>query len=737
MASEVNGALDDRLKALAIVAGRVSPAMLADTAAMQAFLEERPILMSLFNGGAFATRLDGTAIASVPVSARRVGVNYMDRDYIAALLKEGKAMVGRPVMGKMLQAPVLGMTVPIRDAQGKVIGVLAGSINLGMPNFLDKITRGRYGKTGDYLLVAPQHGLLVTASDKSRIMEILPAPGVNPVLDGRARGDEGTDIFINPRGEEVLSSAKRIPVAGWYASVVMPTAEVFAPIYTVQQHVMLATIVLTLLAGGLTWWMLTRQLAPMLATVKTLAAHSDTKQLLQPLPIARPDEVGQLIGGFNRLLKTLATREDALRKTEQEFRNLAEAMPQIVWITRPDGWNVYFNQQWMDYTGLTREESMGHGWNTPFHPEDQLRAWDAWQHATQTDGVYSIECRLRRADGIYRWWLIRGASVHDESGEVTKWFGTCTDIENLKQSEAELDQYRHHLEELVVSRTSELARAHEAAEAANRANAQRLRLEAEAKMESRKLEALGTLTAGIAHDFNNILGSIVGFAEMTADVLPDDSRAKRNVAQILSASFRARDLIARMFAFARESPVQPVAVDVVVQARETLAMLRASLHPSVQLSFESGMDATSPSATILADPTQIQQVVMNLCINAAHAMDDDGVISIRIDPADKIADVPVGHLDGICLTVADSGSGMTPEVLERMFDPFFTTKAPNKGSGLGLSVVYGIVASLGGVITAQSRISGSDMGTEFRVFLPVEKHPLQIGEMHGAHIADR
>jgi PAS domain S-box-containing protein len=131
-------------------------------------------------------------------------------------------------------------------------------------------------------------------------------------------------------------------------------------------------------------------------------------------------------------------QEEALRKSEHEFRSLAEAMPQIVWITRPDGWNIYFNQQWVDYTGLTLEESSGHGWNKPYHPDDQQRAWDAWQNATKMKGTYSLECRLRRADGTYQWWLVRGVPVFDENGAVSKWFGTCTDIDEFKKAEEEL-----------------------------------------------------------------------------------------------------------------------------------------------------------------------------------------------------------------------------------------------------------------------------------------------------------
>jgi PAS domain S-box-containing protein len=130
--------------------------------------------------------------------------------------------------------------------------------------------------------------------------------------------------------------------------------------------------------------------------------------------------------------------EEELRKSEDEFRSLAESMPQIVWVTRKDGWNIYFNQQWVDYTGLTLEESYGHGWNTPFHPDDRQRAWEAWQNATKNNGTYSLECRLRRADGVYRWWLVRGVPLLDETREIIKWFGTCTDIENIKHNEKKL-----------------------------------------------------------------------------------------------------------------------------------------------------------------------------------------------------------------------------------------------------------------------------------------------------------
>ena len=169
------------------------------------------------------------------------------------------------------------------------------------------------------------------------------------------------------------------------------------------------------------------------------------------------NEAGEVRGIFAaaRDITERKRTEEALRQSEQEFRTLAETVPQIVWAARPDGWNIYFNQKWVDYTGLMMEEGYGHGWNIPFHPEDRQRASEAWKRAIRDGAVYSMECRLRRADGVYRWWLIRGEPMLDANGKILKWFGTYTDIEDLKQAS---EQLRRVTSELLVAEQRERQR---------------------------------------------------------------------------------------------------------------------------------------------------------------------------------------------------------------------------------------------------------------------------------------
>jgi PAS domain-containing protein len=351
--ASIDDAIKDRFEGLQLISQNIGKVTLKNSATVQAILDQRQLLQKFFNAGGFVTGVDGVALASVPVSLGRVGKSYLDRDFITSTLSEGRPIIGKPVIGKVLGVPLFAMSVPIRDTQNKVIGVLVGVIDLSKPNFLSNITENRYGKTGGYALLSPQHRLVITASDKANIMQALPAVGVSPTLDHIMQGYEGAFVYNNLLGVEVLSVAKQIPTSGWILELTLPTREAFSPIEDMQQRLLLATMMLTLLAGGLTWWMLRRQLSPMLDAINNMAISSASDLHPQPLPITRQDEIGKLLGSFNHLLKTLSQKGDALRNSESRFRAIIEASPVPLAINDAHGKITFLNQAFIQTLGYT------------------------------------------------------------------------------------------------------------------------------------------------------------------------------------------------------------------------------------------------------------------------------------------------------------------------------------------------------------------------------------------------
>ncbi|WP_394755447.1 EAL domain-containing protein [Rhodoferax sp.] len=436
MAEKVNEELERRLQGLKNVTQRVSPVLLGNPLALQVLLEEHVILQSLFNGGTYVTGTDGTAIASLPMSANRIGINYLERDYLAAALKEGKAIVGRPVISKPQGEPIIGMALPIHDTQGKVIGALAGVINLAQPNFLDKITARHYGAAGGYLLIAPQHNLFVTATDKSRLMQPLPAPGVNPMHDRYMQGFNGFGTAINSRGTEDLSAAQRIPVAGWFAVAVLPTAEAFAPINAMHQRMLLTTLLLTLLAGALTWWVLRRELLPLLTTARSLATQAETDQLPQPLSLTRQDETDQLIGSFNRLQQTLTIRELTLKESEEKHRLLVENSHDVIYTLTRAGEITFMSSAWTALLGQSISQVVGQTIFAFVHPEDVVVCTTFMQNVIATgQSQEGIELRLRHLDASWHWFHSNAVPLINETGKVIGLQGSAMDISVRKRAE--------------------------------------------------------------------------------------------------------------------------------------------------------------------------------------------------------------------------------------------------------------------------------------------------------------
>lgn len=442
LAAQIDGHLSERLDALQTVAASIEPNLLNDPRRLQRFLQGLPLLHKLFNAGTFATGLDGIATASLPVALGRAGVSYLDRDYIANTLQTGTATIGQPIMGRQLKVPAIAMAVPVRDTQGRVIGALAGVINLDQSSFLDRITANHYGKTGGYSVVARTHRQIVTATDKSQRLQVLPAQGSNPMLDRAIAGEEGTAIYTTANGVQALASVKGIPVANWYLLAALPISEAFAPIQSMQQRLLLATLALTLVAALLGWWTLSRQLAPILAAAQSLASRTQANQQLQPLAVTSNDEIGVLIRAFNRLLATLEQREEALIESEFRWKFAIEGSGDGVWDLNIQTHAVSYSERWKRMFGYADTDTLPtyQQWLARIHPDDQQHTAASLQtHLEGNSSVYLAEFRLRDKGGGYTWIRSRGLLVsRSADGQPLRLIGTHTDISAQKQAEEKL-----------------------------------------------------------------------------------------------------------------------------------------------------------------------------------------------------------------------------------------------------------------------------------------------------------
>ncbi len=285
-----------------------------------------------------------------------------------------------------------------------------------------------------------------------------------------------------------------------------------------------------------------------------------------------------------------------------------------------------------------------------------------------------------------RWYLNYDRAIKWVDDRLVK-LQVATDVTPLKEMETERQEYRRRIQQM------------------------------------QKLEAIGTLAGGIAHDFNNILSAVIGYSEIALDdEMPADTPARESLENVLKAAFRAKELVKQILAFSRQTHYEKRTITIGPMVKETIKLLRASLPATIDIR----LDNRAGMSSIMGDPTQINQVLMNLCTNAAYAMRDSGGIlhltlsATRVGPNEPDEPGDVGPGSYVKLTVADNGPGMAPSIVEQIFDPFFTTKPKEEGTGLGLSVVHGIVGDHEGHITVDSQ---PGRGTVFSVYFPqVEGH---------------
>ena len=370
--------------------------------------------------------------------------------------------------------------------------------------------------------------------------------------------------------------------------------------------------------------------------------------------------------------------EEALRESENRYRLLSDATFEAIFISE-QGVCVGQNNTASKMFGYSDQEAIGRMGTDWIHPDD---------HGLVRKNILSgfedpYEARALRKDGSIFFCSIQGRtfSHNDKDLRIT----ALRDINAQKQAEKERDELHSQL------------------------------------IQTQKMESIGTLAGGIAHDFNNILFPIIGHTEMLMEDIPTAGPIRNSLQQIYTSALRARDLVQQILAFARQEKNELKLMRMQPIVKEALKLIRSTIPTTISIT----QNIQSDCGAVKADPTQIHQIVMNLAANAFHAMEENGgelkvnLEEIKLGEDDLInSDMSPGLY--ACLTVADTGIGIDADNFSRIFDPFFTTKQKGKGTGMGLSVVHGIVKSISGVIKVYSE---PGEGTEFRVHLPIADGP--------------
>ena len=420
----------------------------------------------------------------------------------------------------------------------------------------------------------------------------------------------------------------------------------------------------------------------------------------------------------------LAETNDFLQQSRQQLADIIDFLPDATFVINNDKVVIAWNRAMEKMSGVKKEDMIGQGdyaYAVPFYGERRKQLLDlldiddeelrkAYLQVSRKDRILSAEAFapiLNGGRGAY--FRATGAPLFDLLGRRVGAIESIRDITEQKQGEAERDRLKSQL------------------------------------LQAQKMEAIGSLAGGIAHDFNNILGALLGYAEMVRDDSPPGSSIAGDIEQVIKAGLRASELVKQILTFSRQDNAKRIALQPAAIISEAVKLLRPSLPSTIDIR----QDVDPRAGPVLADPSQLHQILVNLCTNAYHAMEETGGIlgislkKTEFSAEDLIRGPQIKPGEFVQLSVSDTGPGMSPELRARIFEPYFTTKEPGKGTGMGLAIVHGIVMSYGGYITCYSQ---PGEGTVFHVFLPVVAgeilaeaktvEPIPVGSEHILFIDD-
>ncbi|WP_331032282.1 PAS domain S-box protein [Brevundimonas sp.] len=432
--------------------------------------------------------------------------------------------------------------------------------------------------------------------------------------------------------------------------------------------------------------------------------HDGEYRWLKSFSRPRFGPTGEVVGFVGVAFDVTDIREAQARLQESEtrFRTVADSAPALIWMSDPAAGLTFVNRRFRTFFGIESDDAVEDAWGRLVHPDDLAGFNAAYQRAFANRDRFEGLVRVNHPMLGLRWLRCEGVPRFDGAGQFQGYVGANVDVTEAKRAEDDLKRINELLEERVGEALAEKAKA-----------------EADL-MHAQRMEAVGRLTGGVAHDFNNLLTVVIGALDMMLRAPDDAARQKKLGEAALSAARRGERLTHQLLAFSRRQALRPEPTDLNGLIRESEPLLRRALGEAIDFRLK----LRRGGSRVSVDPAQFEAALLNLVVNARDALGDRGKVTVQtlscpVGPG-EIAELAPG--DYVCVTVSDNGSGMSPEVMERVFEPFFTTKPVGKGTGLGLSQVYGFARQSGGGV----RVTSSEgRGTEVRLYLP----PLTAAEV--------
>jgi PAS domain S-box-containing protein len=605
-----------------------------------------------------------------PYDEEVLGLNMSYQPFYRTGEEKGTPFWSPTFISPQTEQPTLALSRSLRA------GTVVGYLNLEV--LRDMIGRvGTDTGTGGYAVILDEEGTVLSHRVMKNALERRNLKNLAAVRQSMAAGEGTYPDRID--GADVLASIALVPQTGWMVVYFQEKDEAFALTRSIFATFSLVTAVSVALAVLVSLDSLKRLLAPFSALVEKSRRVAGGKYERTALE-GSYSEIDDLSRNLDHMIDAVQQREAALRESEGKYRELAELLPEAVFEMNTEGIITYANRSAFSLFGYSQEEmEKGLKGLALIAPGDRERAVENLKLISHGADIGMKEYRaVKKGDTVFP--ALFHSTAILRKGVPVGVRGVIVDLSEKKRTEDQLRQ-------------------------------------------AQKMEAIGTLAGGIAHDFNNILAALLGYCELAMMDASGNRRLADSLGNIMLAGKRARNLVSQILTFSRQSSREPRPIQPKIVVKEALKLLRASLPTTIAI--EQNLDSES---TVLADPTELHQVVMNLCTNAAYAMDESGgTLTVTLTDID-LEEIYAAHRSGmggryIDLTVRDTGTGIAGYIKDRIFDPYFTTKPKEEGTGMGLSMVHGIVERCGGTITVESAVGE---GTEISVFLPSRTEAMKV-----------